>query len=108
MLLAASSLYAFTSNMPYRKTVQWRDSIGAYDGQVWRRQRRGRALSSAWTSSLVLACPIDDEAAAAARRRRRAPPNPYINQVAWTMDDNKVLPSCLTAMLRTLLYCQSP
>ncbi len=50
-----------------------------------------------WTSSLVLSCPIDDEAAAAARRRRRAPPNPSINQVAWTMDDNKVLPSRLLA-----------
>ena len=63
--------------------------------QVWRRQRRGRALSNMWTSSLVLSCPIDDEAAAAARRRRRAPPNPSINQVAWTMDDNKVPACCL-------------
>ena len=50
---------------------------------------RGRVLSNAWASSLVLSCPIDDEAAAVARRRRRAPPNPSINQVAWTTDDAK-------------------
>ena len=68
--------------------------------QVWRRQKRGRALSNMWASSLVLSCPIDDDAAAAARRRRRAPPNPSINQVAWTMDDNKVSASCLEAGLR--------
>ena len=75
--------------------------------QVWRRQRRGRALSNAWMSALVLACPIDDEAAAAARRRRRAPPNPSINQVAWTLDDNQVLPFCLTAGLHASLYLHS-
>lgn len=64
--------------------------------QVWRRQTRGKVLSNTWTSSLVLSCPIDDEAAAAARRRRRAPPNPSVNQVAWTSTDSMVL-NCLRA-----------
>lgn len=58
--------------------------------QIWRRLRKGRAVSNMWTASLVLSAPVDDAAAAAARRRRRAPPTNAINQVAWTHDDRKV------------------
>ena len=64
-------------------------TVGLPACQIWRRQVRGRVVGNMWASSLVLSCPIDDEAAAAARRRRRAPPNPSINQVAWTTDDAK-------------------
>ena len=70
---------------------------------------RGRVLSSMWASSLVLSCPIDDEAAAAARRRRRAPPNPSINQVAWTSDDAKAGvhgKHLISASLRLLAQCR--
>ena len=93
MLLATTRMFC-TSSLSGCGALQDAPQAREHALQVWRRQRRGRALTSMWTSSLVLSCPIDDEAAAAARRRRRAPPNPSINQVAWTMDDNKVLPSC--------------
>ncbi len=58
--------------------------------QIWRRPRKGRAVSHMWAAALVLSCPVDDAAAANARRRRRAPPTNSINQVAWTHDDRKV------------------
>lgn len=63
-----------------------------YDGhvQIWRRQRKGRAVSNMWVQSHALSCPVDDAAAANARRRRRAPPTNSINQVAWTRDDSMV------------------
>ena len=56
---------------------------------MWRRQRgqRGRA---AWQCALTLCAPVDEEAVAQARRRRRAPPDPAVNQLAWTKDDAQV------------------
>ncbi|GIM13074.1 hypothetical protein Vretimale_16295, partial [Volvox reticuliferus] len=61
--------------------------------KIWRleRNRRCGRLLNCWREAMSLACPPTEEEIRKARLKRKPPPHPAINQVAWNLDDSRMV-----------------